>query len=47
ELEFRSTTDLLDDLPGHLFRLQKLCFEVGAAVGGRYFRAARPMEWIA
>jgi uncharacterized alpha-E superfamily protein len=47
ELEFRSTGDLLGDLPGHLFRLQQLCFEAGGAVGSRYFRAARPMEWIA
>jgi uncharacterized alpha-E superfamily protein len=47
ELEFRSTGDLLGDLPGHLFRLQQLCFEAGGAVASRYFRAARPMEWIA
>jgi uncharacterized alpha-E superfamily protein len=47
ELEFRSTGDLLDDLPGHLFRLQRLCFEAGGAVGSRYFRSARAMEWIA
>ncbi len=47
ELEFRSTEDLLGDLSGHLFRLQRLCFEAGGAVAGRYFRAARPLEWIA
>jgi uncharacterized alpha-E superfamily protein len=47
ELEFRSTDDLLGDLPGHLFRLQRHCFEAGAAVARRYFRPARPMEWTA
>ena len=47
EIEFRSTADLLRDLPGHLFRLQRLCFDAGGAVAHRYFRAARPLEWTA
>jgi uncharacterized alpha-E superfamily protein len=47
ELEFRSTDDLLSDLPGHLFRLQRYCFDAGRGVAGRYFRAARPLEWSA
>jgi hypothetical protein len=46
-LEFRSTDDLLGDLPGHIFRLQRHGFEAGAAVARRYFRPARPMEWTA
>jgi uncharacterized alpha-E superfamily protein len=47
ELEFRSTDDLLGDLPGYLFRIQRYCFDAGRAVGGRYFRGARPLEWSA
>jgi len=47
ELEFHSVAHLLADLPGHLFRLQRDCFDAGAAVAQRYFRANRPMEWSA
>ncbi|MCU1454910.1 MAG: hypothetical protein JWN46_3056, partial [Acidimicrobiales bacterium] len=47
ELEFSSVDDLLNDLPGHLHRLQQHCFEAGAAVAGRYFRESRAMEWTA
>jgi uncharacterized alpha-E superfamily protein len=47
ELEFRSADDLLNDLPGHLFRLQQHCFAAGAAVARRYFRETRPLEWSA
>ena len=47
ELEFRSVDDLLADLPGHLSRLQRLCYEAGVAVADRYFRQTRAMEWTA
>lgn len=47
ELEFRAVGDLLADLPGHLFRLQQHCFEAGEAVGQRYFRTTRVVEWSA
>jgi uncharacterized alpha-E superfamily protein len=47
DLEFRSADDLLNDLPGHLFRLQQLCFDAGHAIARRYFREARPLEWSA
>ena len=47
ELEFRSVEELLADLPGHLFRLQEHCFDAGEAIGARYFRETRIVEWSA
>jgi uncharacterized alpha-E superfamily protein len=47
QLEFRSMGDLLADLPGHLHGVQLHCFDAGAAIASRYFRASRPMEWSA
>jgi uncharacterized alpha-E superfamily protein len=47
QLEFRSADDLLADLPDHLYRIQQLCFDAGAAVAARYFRATRLVEWSA
>jgi uncharacterized alpha-E superfamily protein len=45
ELEFRSGDDLIDDLPGHLYRLQQHCFDAGSAIAARYFRETTPLEW--
>jgi uncharacterized alpha-E superfamily protein len=47
QLEFRSTDELLAELPEHLFRIQQQCFDAGAAVAARYFRATRVVEWSA
>lgn len=47
ELEFCSVGELMDDLPGHLYRLQMLCAEAGAGVADRYFIGTRALEWSA
>jgi hypothetical protein len=45
ELEFCSVDELLHDLPGNLFRLQRHCFDAGSAVAGRFFRSAPAMAF--
>lgn len=45
ELEFRSLTDLMTDLPGEMERLQVTCARTTKAVTGRYFAGAEAMAW--
>ena len=44
-LEYRSTEDLLSNLPGLLRDLERTCSEVSDAVASRFFQAARAMAW--
>ncbi|MDP9101258.1 MAG: alpha-E domain-containing protein [Actinomycetota bacterium] len=47
DLEFRSSTELIADLPDVLDALQRTCSEVGSAVGERYFAAGPALTWAA
>ncbi len=46
-LEFRHSTELLDDLPEFLATIQLLCNEAGEAVAARHFRHTAATEWSA
>jgi uncharacterized alpha-E superfamily protein len=45
ELEYRSITDIVDDLPGEMERLQRTCAAASDAVTHRYFSHAVAMSW--
>lgn len=45
ELEYRSLTDLMADLPGEMERLQMTCARATKAVTDRYFAGAEAMAW--
>jgi uncharacterized alpha-E superfamily protein len=47
ELEFCSVDDLIGDLPGHLYRVQRHCFDAGSAIAARYFPETAPLVWSA
>jgi uncharacterized alpha-E superfamily protein len=45
ELEYRSISDIVDDLPGEMERLQRTCAAASDAVTHRYFSHAVAMSW--
>lgn len=45
DLEFRTATDLMTDLPELLDGLQQTCHDVGDAVSRRYFHHAAAISW--
>ena len=45
ELEYRSLSDIVDDLPGEMERLQRTCAAASDAVTHRYFSHAVAMSW--
>ncbi len=45
ELEYRSQTELLSDLPAQMERLQRTCALATEAVTRRYFAGAEPLAW--
>lgn len=47
DLEFRVSSDLLQDLPGLLDMLQATCADSGAAVAARYFHHSAALAWTA
>jgi uncharacterized alpha-E superfamily protein len=47
DLEFRVSSDLLQDLPVLLDMLQTTCAETGSAVAGRYFHHTAALAWTA
>ena len=47
ELEYRSLTELVADLPTEMERLQRACALATEAVTRRYFASAEPMAWEA
>ena len=47
DLEFRVSSDLLQDLPVLLDMLQTTCADTGSAVAGRYFHHTAALAWTA
>lgn len=45
QLEFRRVSELISDLPEHVFNLQVACAEAGEAVAQRFFRQSAPQSW--
>lgn len=45
ELEYRSLSDLVEDLPGEMERLQRTCAAATDAVARRYFAGSEALAW--
>ena len=45
ELEYRSLSDVMSDLPAHMERLQRTCAQATEAVTRRYFAGSEAMAW--
>ncbi len=46
ELEYRPLTDVLDNLPAEMKRLQVICSDAAEAVAHRYFDISEPLTWV-
>ncbi len=47
DLEYRTSDELLDDLPGLLDMLQRTVFQAGDALSSRYFHRGAAHSWTA